>query len=64
MITFANVITFQGPIYLRVEIKTTGYFYQSVNVNNFGVAKSDHIKRLIIYSYFAYKKKCYGRKEY
>ncbi len=55
MISFVNVINFQGPICLRVAIKTTSYFYQSVNVNNFGVAKSDHIKRHILYCYIAYK---------
>ncbi len=30
-------------------MKTTGYCYHSVNVITFGLAQSDHIKRLLLY---------------
>ena len=31
------------------KVKIIGYCYHSVNVNTFGVAQSDHIKRLLLY---------------
>ena len=43
-----TVITFQSPIYYRLLIKIIGFCYNLVNVITFVLAKSDHIKRLLL----------------
>ncbi len=55
MLSMINVITcliwshFEIPLTISSYIKTTGYSYNSVNVITFGLAQSDHIKRLLLY---------------
>ncbi len=56
MLSLVNVISrlmwsdFGIPLTTAYYIKTTGYCYHSVNVITFGLAQSDHIKRLLLYN--------------
>ena len=53
MLSLVNVISrlmwshFKVPFNTDYYVKTIGYCYHSVNVITFGVAQSDHIKRLL-----------------
>jgi hypothetical protein len=55
MLSLVNVIILliwshnKNPFTLAYYMKTTGYRYHSVNVITFGLAQSDHIKRLLLY---------------
>ncbi len=40
---------FEIPFTIASYIKTSSYCYNSVNVITFGLAQSDHIKRLLLY---------------
>ncbi len=47
---------FETPFTIAYYIKTTGYCYHSVNVITFGLAQSDHIKRLLL-CFFSFVKR-------
>ncbi len=55
MVSLVNVISrlmwshYESPFTIAYYKETTGYCYHSVNVITFGLAKSDHIKRLLLY---------------
>jgi hypothetical protein len=55
MLSLVNVISrlirshYGSPFTIAYYIKTTAYCYHSVNVITFGLAQSDHIKRLLVY---------------
>ncbi len=57
MLSLVNVIShlmwphFRIPFTTAYYIKTIGYCYHSANVITFGLAQSDHIKRLLLYVY-------------
>ncbi len=55
MLSLVNVISrlmwshYESPFTIAYYKETTGYCYHSVNVITFGLAQSDHIKRLLLY---------------
>jgi hypothetical protein len=61
MLSLVNVISrlmrshFKTPFTVAYYIKTTGYSNHSVNIITFRLARSDHIKRLLLY-FKRYKK--------